>query len=307
MIANFFSKTKPINTLAIAVLILFIYLLSTIINFDGTLSVSFLLKRMSYFFLLLIILFSVNFIVRKNNLVKDNSYTLLLYVVLIGMFPFSVLDFKLAIINFILLLSYRRIYSLRTQKDVKEKLFDSAFWIGISTLIYPWSALILVLVFLAAYVFDKWTWRNALIPLIGFFTPIVIYVAYLTAVNKPELINTVFDFNLYFDFNNYNSFKLLIPLAIVVSLMLWAIFPTTLKIIAVNNEFRSSWQLLITHFFVLVLIILPWPNKNGSELLFLFFPMAIIYTNYLQLVEERWFKEVFLYSFLALTIVVYFL
>lgn len=307
MIANFFSKTRPINTLAIVVLIFFIYVLATLVNFDGTLSVTFLLKRIFYFLLLLIILFVVNFIVTKNNLAKDNSYTLLLYAVLIGMFPFSVLDFKLAIVNFILLLSYRRIYSLRTQKDTKEKLFDSAFWIGIASLIYPWSALILSLVFFAAFVFDKWAWRNVLIPIVGFFCPIVIYIAYLTAFNRPELIDTIFNFHLQFDFNNYNSLKLLIPLAIIVSLMLWAIFPTTLKIIAVNNEFRSSWQLLIAHFFILVVMILPWPNKNGSELVFLFFPMAIIYTNYLQMVEENWFKEVFLYSFLTLTIVVYFL
>ena len=307
MIANFFSKTKPINVLAIVMLLFFIYLLSTLVNFDGVFSVAFLLQRASYFLLLLIILFSVNFIVRKNNLVKDNSYTLLLYVVLIGMFPFSLLNFKLAILNFILLLSYRRIYSLRTQKDVKEKIFDSSFWIGIAALIYPWSALILVLVFLAIYVFDKWTWRNMLIPLVGFFCPIIIYVAYLIAVNKPEALDTILNFSLYLDFDNYNSFKLLIPLAIVVSLMLWAIVPTTLKIIAVNNEFRSSWQLLIAHFFILVVVILPWTNKNGSELLFLFFPMAIIYANYLQIVEEKWFKEVFLYNFLALTIAVYFL
>jgi len=307
MIANFFSKTKPINTLAIIALLFFIYTLSTVINFQEAFSLTFFFKRVSYFLLLLIILFSVNFIVRKNNLVKDNSYTLLLYVVLIGMFPFSVLDFKLAIINFILLLSYRRIYSLRTQKDTKEKLFDSAFWIGVATIIYPWSILILLLVFLAAYVFDKWTWRNVLIPITGFFCPIIIYTGYLIAVNKPELIEGIFNFDLQFNFNNYNSFKLLVPLAIVVSLMLWAIFPTTLKIIAVNNEFRNSWQLLISHFFILALVILPWPNKNGSELLYLFFPMAIIYTNYLQIVEEGWFKEVFLYSFLTLTIAIYFL
>ncbi|NNC69243.1 MAG: hypothetical protein HKN90_00275, partial [Flavobacteriaceae bacterium] len=211
MIANFFSKTRPINTLAIVTLLFFIYILSTIINFDGVISASFFVKRVTYFILLLIILFSVNFIVRKNNLVKDNSYTLFLYVVLLGLFPFTVLDFKLAIINFILLLSYRRIYSLRTQKDVKEKLFDSAFWIGIATLIYSWSILILFLVFLAAYVFDKWTWRNALIPIVGFFTPIIIYMAYLTAMNESMIIATIFDFNLFFEFENYNSLKLLIP------------------------------------------------------------------------------------------------
>ncbi len=307
MIANFFSKTKPVNTLAIVTLLLGIYLLSSIINFDGDFGLAFFLKRSSFFLLLLVVLFMVNFIIRKNNLTKDNSYTLLIYVILIGMFPFTVLNFTLVGINFLLLLSYRRIYSLRTQKDVKEKLFDSSLWIGIASVLYPWCAILLILVFFAAYVFGKWTWRNALIPLIGFVTPLVIYLAYLIFTDVPFLMATVLNFEMHLDFTSYNVFKLLIPLAIIIALLLWAIIPTSFKIIAVNNEFRSSWQLLVFHFFLLVLIIIPWPEKNGSELLFLFFPMAIIFTNYLQLVEERWFKEVFLFCLLFLTIGVYFL
>ena len=257
--------------------------------------------------ILLVVLFMVNFIIRKNNLTKDNSYTLLIYVILIGMFPFTVLNFTLVGINFLLLLSYRRIYSLRTQKDVKEKLFDSSFWIGIAAILYPWCSILLLLVFFAAYVFGKWTWRNALIPIIGFVTPLVIYLAYLIFTDVPFLMATVLDFELHLNFARYNVFKLLIPLAIIISLLLWSIIPTTFKIIAVNNEFRSSWQLLIIHFFLLLFVIVPWPEKNGSELLFLFFPMAIIFTNYLQLVEERWFKEVFLFCLLFLTVGVYFL
>ena len=307
MIANFFSKTKPVNTLAIVTLLVLIYLLSSIINFDEDLTISFFLRRTSFFVLLLVVLFMVNFIIRKNSLTKDNSYTLLIFVILIGMFPFTVLNFKLVGINFLLLLSYRRIYSLRTQKDIKEKLFDSSLWIGIASILYPWCSILILLVFFAAYVFGKWTWRNALIPIIGFSTPLLIYLAYLVFTDVPFLMATVLDFEMHLDFANYNVFKLLIPLAIIISLLLWAIIPTTFKIIAVNNEFRSSWQLLIIHFFLLVFVIIPWPEKNGSELLFLFFPMAIIFTNYLQLVEERWFKEVFLFCLLFLTIGVYFL
>lgn len=307
MIANFFSKTKPVNTLAIVALLFLIYLLSSVINFNEILTFSNFLKRSSFFLLLLVVLFMVNFIIRKNNLTKDNSYTLLIYVILIGMFPFSVLNFKLVLINFLLLLSYRRIYSLRTQKDVKEKLFDSALWVGVASIVYPWCALILLLIFFATYVFGKWTWRNTLIPIIGFITPLVIYLAYLVFTDVPVSLTAILDFEIHVNFEVYNVFKLLIPLAIVISLLLWAIVPTTFKIIAINNEFRSSWQLLIIHFFILLLIVIPWPDKNGSELMFLFFPMSIIFTNYLQLVEERWFKEVFLFSFLFLTIAVYFL
>ncbi len=307
MIANFFNKTKPINTLAIVALLLLIYIFSIALNFKDEVTFSFFLNIIGYFILLLITLFTVNFILRKNNLTKDNSYTLLLFVLFLGMFPFSVISFKLVIVNFILLLSYRRIYSLRTQKNTKDKLFDSAFWIGIATLIYPWSILTLFLIYIAAFLFDKWTWRNIIIPLIGFVCPIVIYSAYLLLIDKYEGFGTILNFSYLLSFDNYNSFKLLIPLAIIISLMLWAIFPTTLKITIVNNEFKSSWQLLITHFFILVFVVLPWPTKNGSELLFLFFPMALILANYLQIVEEKWFKEVFLYALLTLTVAVYFL
>jgi putative effector of murein hydrolase LrgA (UPF0299 family) len=36
------------------------------------------------------------------------------------------------------------------------------------------------------------------------------------------------------------------------------------------------------------------PVKSGSEFLFLFAPLAIIVTNYIETIQENWFKEVFL-------------
>ena len=50
MIANFFSKTKPVNTLAIVTLLLLIYTLSSIVNFDEVLSISFFFKEDLIFF-----------------------------------------------------------------------------------------------------------------------------------------------------------------------------------------------------------------------------------------------------------------
>tara|TARA_R110002073_G_scaffold279026_1_gene442879 strand:+ start:119492 stop:120415 length:924 start_codon:yes stop_codon:yes gene_type:complete len=307
MIANFFNKTKPINTLLIIVLLFFIYTISLLLNTNQPATFYFISKRVLYFILLLIILFSVNFIVRKNNLTKSNSYSILLFVCLLGMFPFSILNFNLAIVNLILLFAYRRIYSLRTTKDTKEKLFDSSLWIGIATLIYPWSSLTLFLTFAAIYLFDKFTVRNILIPMVGFIVPIFIYSAYLIAINSFDSLFAVFNFEYSLSFEAYNSLKLLIPLTIVTALIIWSIFPTTLKINAINNEFKNSWLLLVFHFFLLTFVVLPWPTKNGSEFLFLFFPMAIIFTNYLQIVEENWFKELFLYALLAVVTIVFFL
>jgi len=91
------------------------------------------------FLVLIVTFFMVNFIVRKNGLSKDNSYVLLIMVLCFGLFPQSSLNYLFIISNLILLFAFRRIYSLRTNKEIKEKIFDSAFWVGIATLIYPWS------------------------------------------------------------------------------------------------------------------------------------------------------------------------
>jgi hypothetical protein len=305
MIANFFNKTKPISTLFIIGLLSFIYVFSVTFNVNEELTLYSFAVRLAYFILLLIILFTVNFIVRKNNLAKDNSYPILLFVILIGMFPFSVLNFEILLVNLILLFAYRRIYSLRTKKETQKKLFDSAFWIGIATIIYPWSAVSMLLIYLAIPIFDKSTLRNVLIPIVGFLAPIVIYVSYMYAANDLDILYENLSFEYSTSFRAFNSIKLLVPLALICSLCIWAIFPTTYKITTINNEFRSSWNLLVFHFIISIILVLPWPFKNGAELFFLFFPIAVIFTNYLQIIEEKWFKDVFIYTLLAVIILVY--
>ena len=80
--------------------------------------------------------------------------------------------------NFILLFAFRRIYSLRSGLRTKEKLFDGAFWIGVASWFYIWSLLFMVLVYVGIYIFRKADLRNAIIPLVGFVTPVFLSFTY---------------------------------------------------------------------------------------------------------------------------------
>ncbi len=305
MIAKFFNKTIPINTLMILVFTTFIFIsaIFSLIKVDFT--AIFFLKKGGVLALLLLTLLVINFIVSKNGLVKENSFVLLLVAFCVGMFPFSAINGTLLITHLLLLLAYRRIYSLRTLKDTKEKIFDSSLWIGIATLIYPWSFMYLLLVYAGIYMFRKSTLRNVLIPIIGFLTPIFLYGIYLLLIGT--LGNFNLELNYSFSFLTYNSLKLLLPVTLILGYMLWAIFPMTVKVVAINNEFRMSWFLLLVHLIISIIVILFSPNKDGSEFLFIFFPISIILANYLKMVKEKWFREVFLYLFLLIMIAVYFL
>ena len=305
MIANFFNTTKPFNTLVVIVVLALIYGLSSFYSIDINLDFIIFSKNVLFFFVLLTTFFMVNFIVRKNGLSKDNSYVLFLMVLFFGMFPLSTINYLLIIANLILLLAYRRIYSLRTNKDIKEKIFDSAFWVGIATIVYPWCFLFLLLVYAAISIFKKATLRNVIIPLIGFLTPIIIYGVFLFASDDFYSINSQMNYN--FSFLDYNSLKMLVPISIIIGFLLWTIIPTTIKISSVNNEFKTSWLLVLFHLLISIIIALTSIDKNGSEFIFIFFPTAIIFTNYLQTTEEKWFKDVFLYLFLAVTISIYLL
>jgi len=305
MIANLFNTSKPFNTLIIIFLLILLYSISFINSVDVKIDLIEFLKTLMVFLALIVTFFMVNFIVRKNGLSKDNSYVLFIMVLCFGMFPQSSLNYLFIIPNLILLFAYRKIYSLRTNKDVKEKIFDSAFWIGIATLIYPWSFLFMLLIYAGIITFNKSTIKNVIIPLIGFFTPIFIYGVFLFAID--ELNNVNFRLNYNFSYLNYNSIHLLLPITLIIGFLLWSIIPTTIKISTVNNEFKTSWSLVLFHLLISLMVGLTSVEKNGSELIFMFFPIAMIFTNYLQMVKEKWFKDVFLYSFLAVTITIYFL
>ncbi|MET2986526.1 DUF6427 family protein [Aureibaculum conchae] len=305
MIANFFNKSTPITTFSIFILLLLVILVTTFSLPTVDFTLLFFFERLGILVLLLLTLFLVQFITKKNGLIKDNAFDLFLMVVLIAMFPKVTTDYTLIISHFILLLAFRRIYSLRTIKNPKEKLFDSSFYIGIATLIYPWCIFYIILPYIAIVNFNKRTVRNVIIPLVGLITPFIIYGTYLILIDGFENFNL--DFTYSFLYTNYNSPQLLIPLALLLGFLIWVLIPTTIKIITFKSELKNSWYVLMAHLILSILIVVLSPIKDGSEFLYLFFPLAIIFTNYLQIIKEKWFKEVFLYLFSIIAIIGYFL
>lgn len=305
MIANFFNKSTPLTTFSIFIFLSLVILVSTFLLPRVDFNFLFFFIRLGTLALLLLTLFLLQFITKKNGLIKDNAFDLFLMAVLIAMFYNITANFTIIISHFVLLLAFRRIYSLRTIKSPKEKLFDSSFYIGIATLIYPWCIFYIVLPYIALINFNKRTVRNVIIPLVGFITPFIVYGTYLILIDKFEGFNL--DFTYSFLYTNYNSPQLLVPLALLLGFLIWVLIPTTIKIITFNSELKNSWYVLLAHLILSVFVVLPSPVKDGSEFLYLFFPSVIIFTNYLQIVKEKWFKEVFLYLFSIVAILGYFL
>lgn len=307
MIANFFNKTKPATIFILVALLFVYYFTATFLLHSAELSFNFLIKRISVFVFIALMLMIVNFIVKKNKLTKDNSYALLLMVFLLGTFPEAMFSYKIILANIALLLGFRKIYSLRSGLDTKLKLFDASFWIGIATLIYSWSIFYLLLVYLAMIIHQKLTVKNLFIPIVGFVTPMIIYFTYCLYFEDAAFFYNKFTYEINLDFSSYMSLKLLIPLIFLSMALLWSILKITPKVVSVRNNFKFSWDVLINHLLISAVIIVLAPTKNGSELFFLIFPSAVIVANLMHLIKSKIFKNAVLYGFLLISVAVYFL
>ena len=304
MIANFFNQTKPINFLVLSLLVLLIFLSSLIQGYEGETSLFFFVKYGLFLLAAILTVFVLNFIIRKNALCEDNSYALLFYILLWGMFPSSLLNGGVFVSNFILLFAFRRLYSLRSPLRTQEKIFDSAFWIGIASIFYLWSFLFLLLVYAAIWLFRRADWKNIWIPIVGYVTPVFLAYTYLLAFDDVERFMRIWTFDFQLDVSLYNSFDFLWPIVFTGLLLLFSIYPTTRKSLLAKIDFKSTWQLLIVHLAVSLLVILIAPEKDGSEFSFLFFPLTIVFANFLQILEKYWIKEGIIYLFLLSLILI---
>ena len=307
MIANFFNKTKPVVVVNLILLFALFYFISTFLFHPIVLSLNTIGYILGVFLCFLFLLLVVNFILRKNNLTEDNSYALLITILLLGSFYETMFNLNLFFSNLFLLLTYRKIYSIGTGLNTKSKLFDAGFWIGIATLIYAWSILFLLLILVGIVVYRKTSFKNLLIPFIGFATPILIFFTYNFYYDKGavfyETLNLVYNLN----FVSYNKLKLLLPISLLLTLIIWCIVTLIPKVILISNNFKLSWKILMVHLLISVVIVVLSPTKNGSELFFVILPSSIIIANFLQKTESSTFKNLILYLLLAISISVYFL
>lgn len=307
MIANFFNKTKPVIIVNLLLLFAIFYFSATFLirTIDFSLaSIGQILVSFSAFIFMLLV---INFILRKNNLTGDNLYALLLIILLLGTFYETMFTLNLFLSNLLLLFAFRKIYSLKTGLNIKSKLFDAGFWIGISAILCSWTILFLIVVYVALFIYNRVTLKNLIIPIVGFLFPVICFFTYHFYFDSLYIFNEKLIFNYSFDFSNYNQLKYLVPLTLLITLMLWSIVVLTPKIVQLGSIFKMSWQLLIFHFIISVIVVLLSLQKNGSELFFVVFPSGVIIAIFLQKTSSNMFKNLVLYLFLAVSVAVYFL
>ena len=264
MITRFFSTSKPIHLVIVSFLILVLFIVYRFGYYAQGINPSQILKEIVLYSATLLSIFVLSFFVNKNNLTKRNSFKILLFSLFLACIPQTIQHGNIIIANVFILFGIRRIISLRSNLYVKRKLFDAAFWIALASLFYFWSILFFILVF-AGLIFYS--------------------------------IGDIFTYidSLSFDFSKYNKPSLILSITIILSLGTWAMFFYIKKLQDKSRAYRPSFIMIFITLIIGTTIMVLAPNKNGSEFLFIFAPLAIIITNYIESIKETWFAEVFVW------------
>jgi hypothetical protein len=301
MITSIFSKSKPINFIIVGILITLVF---AAVNFQQvTNNLSTAPTTALKFLLVIFFVFLLNFIVSKNKLTQGNSYSIMTFGLLILMFPESTRHSNLLLSNLFVLFALRRLISLHSNLHIKKKLFDAGFWIACATLFYFWAFLFFALVMVALIYHSQNNIKNLVVPFIGISTFVLLLVSYNILMHDVYLLPSNFERFASLDFTPYNTKASILKLTIIFTSFLWTTFYFFNGLKDKNKKIRPSYFLVGWASFLAIFVAIIAPNKNGSEFIFLFAPFSIIMANYLEVISERWFKEIFPVLFVVVPVV----
>lgn len=302
MLTSFFSKSRPINFVVVALYMLVFYVVA---NFTevATSGILFFLQKLGVLLVLLLSVFLLNFVSKRNELTSRNAYKTILFAAFICMFLAALRNDAAILANLLVLLSLRRVISLRTQRDTVQKIFDATFWIGIASIFYFWSILFLFLVYFGILVHEGYRFKNWLIPVVS----LLVLFSIVTSVDllMTDSFYTFSDWLVTsnFDFTYYRDPLVLIPLALLLALTLWATFFYIGVIQKASANTKTSLFIILLFTLLSMTVAVLAPTKNSSELIFFFAPLAIIVTNYFQVSDDKWFREILLWVVLLLPVI----
>lgn len=299
MITSFFKKSTPINYSFLGIVLLSFFFIYQFQDTTWTNSITEIGKKI----LLLMVLFGSllisNFIVKKNGLSKDSSYTLLFSLLFLLFFPNILNNYNLVLANFFILLAMRRLVSLQTLKAPKEKIFDASLWIFVASLFHFWAILFLILVYISIIFHVSRDYRNWLIPFVALFAFVVILIFYNILLDS-DAINTYLqteatNYKLDYFTDKYQNIAFSVFTVFVVFFIIPFIF-------SINNKplnLQASYKKLLFAVLFGIVIFLISTNKSSEILVFTFLPIAIIATNTIEYMQNKIQQEIIVFISIA--------
>ncbi len=308
MLTNFFGKSNPINFFLICTGILLGYLSWVFQNQEEPFQLQNFLTKALLILLSLFLILLLDFITRKNKLTALNNYSIFIFGCLLLMIPHHILNGNIILANFFLLLAFRRIHSIQSDRNLNKKIFDSAIWIMAAFLFYYWSILFFIVLLVSiGLIRSKKNYRYFLIPIAGIITGLILVSTFYALKDQDVFWFIHLKPSFSFDINDYDTKGALFILFFVVIASLWAMIRSISKYPKLAKKHKPNQILLVLILFIGLAVSLSATNKNGIEFFFVFFPLSVLLTNAIETIKLKWLKELILWSILIAPVILFLL
>ncbi|WP_299315668.1 DUF6427 family protein [uncultured Aquimarina sp.] len=299
MLSNFFSKSKPINFIIVA---LYMFVLYTIAYYKKsfTLDYSTLLMFLGGFIAYVLTMLIVNLITQKNDLTQKSTNTIMLFVFLTTILANSLTSATMLLSNLFVILGMRSVLSLRNGKYVKSRILDASLCIGVASLAYFWSIGFIVIVFFGIFYFEPKNYRNWIIPIIGLLIVYIISNCFTLLLYDSFFVIAEYIEPISFSFEGYAYKEGVFSIGV---LTICTLFFFTIYLIKFNRKPTKSkpfLKLIISQLLVALALVMIVPEKDTSEMIFIACPLAIIGTTYLEMDHGKFLQEINFWVFLLL-------
>lgn len=306
MITSIFKKSTPINYSLMGILVVVFFFLYQFKTVTTTVTANEMGKKAVVLVVLFASLFLSNFIVKKNGLTKDNAYTLLFYFLLLCFFPSIWSNFNLVISSFFILLSIRRLVSLQTLKAPKEKIFDASLWIFIASFFHFWAILFILLVYISIIFHVSRDYRNWLIPFVGLFFTTIVFVFYSLLFDKTAIDHYLGNQEIYTQLDYFKNDFQNIALSIFAVFIVFFGIPAVFTLTSKPLNLQASHKKIIFSLALGIAIYFISPNKNNDFLIFTFFPLAVMASNFIESSQVKIQQEIVLSVTILLSLFCFF-
>lgn len=299
MLSSFFSKSKPINFIIVALYMLFLFVIAHYkSNFftDSTTIIEASLGLVVYVISMLLL----NYITQKNDLTQKSTHAVLLFAFLTTILTESLLNFRILLANLFVLLAVMNVLSFRNGKDIKAKILNASIYVSLASLAYFWSIGFVLLVFFGILIFEPKNYRNWLIPIIGWLVVMLFSNCYTLIFEDSFFSITKYISPISFSFDQYIEQQQLFSFGTIIICLSFFLFIYLIKYKRRSAKIKPVLNVVIAQIAIAIAIILIVPNKNTAELYFIAGPLAIIGTTYLEQEYGKLVSEVNVWVFLLL-------
>ena len=301
MITRNFRISKPYHYILIFVGLIGIFLFQRLKDHSGIQSVDFVIESVAFLFFLAS-MFLVVFIITKNKLTQKNSFAALYFFIFISLMPQTLADHKIIIANGFILLSYRRIFSLETKRNMKKKYFDAALWLSIASLFYVWSILYFIPL-LATIILRPNDWvKHLLVLVFGAGSAGLLVYLFASVFGTPPPVLMFYPPKVNLGLFSHLPEVMKVSLAIISVMTIGSVLSIFPPLILKNSKSRNNFIVLFLMLFTGLSISLLAVNMFVENMLFVIFPLAVIMANFTQHQRRSWLSDLFLIVLLCLVL-----